>query len=50
MEVNRTIDENLLLIETTKEAIRQAIIEMGVEVPIDTPISDYSIKILELKQ
>ena len=41
---------NIYKLENAKEAIRQAIIEMGVEVPIDTPINDYSIKILELKQ
>lgn len=49
MEINRTIDENLTMIENTKEAIRQAIIEKGVEVSVDVPLDEYAAKILELK-
>ena len=40
---------NIYKLENAKEAIRQAIIEMGVEVPIDTPFSQYPSLILDIE-
>jgi hypothetical protein len=44
-----TITDKLNKSIETKEAIRQAIVDRGVDVPADTPFADYPEKINNIK-